>query len=226
MNCVVALDAAWGGMGYCVATEQGPVYSGHVTLSGFTWKLAALDRWLEDVLAPMAIEAELLRGPGDPKARLVIEQPPLVYAGKDRGFGKKRADGEPAQRGMAGNQSAICFGMGRLAGAIELWWYRRGLGYPWLVPPGAWRTWAKVGGKGRNDRKRRAVEKVVLLGWGEHLRPHRWKDDGGGPRGDVAEAILLGVGAAQHAKEAPEGPAVAIIDPRSKPKRSPRKKKP
>jgi hypothetical protein len=203
MRITVGLDAAWGGLGWSLATDQGPLAVGHVKLNGSTWRWQALSAYLDEVIAPTISDGELMLGADDPAVRLVIEEPPMVYSGAARA--KKTAPGE--KLGMAGNQAAVGYGLGRLAGALELWSFRRGgLAYPWLVDPRTWRAWWRVGGKGRAERKQAAVGIVRASGWARHLEPHKWTGDDGGAQGDVAEAMLLAVGAARRHAEAPAGP--------------------
>ena len=211
MNVVLAADAAWGGMGLALVTEQGPTDTAHVRLSGATWRWPALGRWLDGDVARIVADGELLRGAADPPLRLVVEKPPAVYSGVERWNASRQGHLPSAPAGKAGNQSATCYGLGRLAGALEWWWIREhpDLGYPWLVEPREWRTWMKVGGTGRVARKRAAVQLCRLAGWGRFLDPFPWDDapeHAGGAMGDVAEAVLLGVGAARNATLAPPGP--------------------
>jgi hypothetical protein len=219
MRVTLAFDAAWGGTGWCLATEQGPVAVGHVKLSGRAWRWPALLAWLDAVIAPELVDGELLRGDADPPIRLVIEEPPAVYSGAERWAKAKQGHLPGAKPPPAGNQAATCFGLGRLAGALELWWVKEHpeKGYPWLVEPREWRTWMKVGGTGRIARKRAAVDTVKLSGWGHHLVPFPWDPDpdkAGGALGDVAEAILLAVGASRNASLAPVGPSLPARPPK------------
>ena len=201
MTLILGNDLAWGGWGWCLATEAGPLSTGHVALGGRDWRWPAVLHHLDTVIASELTDAGLQRGRDDPPPRVVIEEPPMVYSGADRRGGK-------GQR--AGNQAATGYGLGQLAGAVQLWsCMRPGLAYPWLVEPSAWRGWMGIGGKGRQERKERARAAVRLWGWGRHLEPFPWDprpDAGGGAQGDVAEAILLAVGAARNAHLAPKGP--------------------
>lgn len=204
MNVVLGMDAAWGGLGWCLATEQRPVAAGHVVLRGAAWRWPALLRWLDTTIRPEITDGELLRGPGDPPLRLVLEEPPVVYSGASRG-----PAGKPA-----GNQTATAYGLGRLAGALEFWWAANPeLAYPWLVDPGRWRKWWRLGGRGRVERKQAAVDMVETLRWGAYLGYHKWSSASGGARADVAEAILIAVGAARNASEAPAGPMEILTNP-------------
>lgn len=239
MNVVLGMDAAWGGLGWCLATEQGPVSAGHVVLRGAAYRWPALLRWLDTTIRPEITDGELLRGPADAPLRLVIEEPPVVYSGASRGprapaggdLLDRMADAAQQARGearAAGNQSATCYGLGRLAGALEFWWAANpALAYPWLVDPAHWRKWWKLGGRGRVERKQAAVDLVTTLRWGRLLGDHKWNSASGGPRADVAEAILLAVGAARNASEAPAGPMSILTNPPPvRQQRAPRPKKP
>lgn len=201
MNPVIGIDAAWGGMGWCLATEQGPVAVGHVKLGDRKRRYRALHTYLLDAIEPQ-IRAGFALGN---TVELVLEEPPTVYRGASRGDGQ------------AGNQAATGFGMGRLVGAIEFWWSTAAvLGYPVTVTPTTWRRWWKLGGRGREERKQRAVEVVTANGWGDRLTPYPWRPKTGGPRGDVAESILIAVGAARR----PDGEVFAAPKTSSTRKRS------
>lgn len=80
-------------------------------------------------------------------------------------------------------------GISLCVGAIALWATR--FGEPWLVEPHEWRRWWGLGGVAREKGKAQAQALVAGKGWGQH-----------GP--DVAEAILIGVGAAQNFRIAPK----------------------
>lgn len=197
MAVVLANDAAWGGWGWALCRESGPVAVGHLRLEDAAWRwdrlageLARLDLELGEAAAILA--------PGDPLPRVVVERPPAVYAGR-------------------GNQAAVGLGLGQLGGAILLWGTRPGrLGYPWELTPDEWRAWWLARGarrpSGRGAWKAWAVRLVEAMGWGGRLDPWPWTGDDGGARADVAEAILLGVGAARRLHLAPVGP-----DPRRSP---------
>jgi hypothetical protein len=74
-------------------------------------------------------------------------------------------------------------GIALCAGAVAGWGAR--WGEPWLLEPHEWRRWWGLGGVARAEGKRRAVALVAAEGWGQH-------------GDDVAEAVLLGVGAARN----------------------------
>lgn len=204
MNLILGMDAAWGGLGWCLASERGPLSAGHIDLSGREWRWPALAAFLDSTISQELGDAELLRPLGSPPVRLVVEQPPVVYSGASRSR-------RPGSGKTAGNQSVVCYGLGTLAGALCMWWTcQGGLGYPWLVKPDVWRGWMAIGGKGRAERKELAMESCQLRGWGGLLLPHHYDPKKeGGPRADVAEAILLSVGAARNIADAPAGPRVS-----------------
>lgn len=198
MPIVISFDASWGGLGWALCTANKPVASGHAKLGGRAWRMAALREvlaQLEHQVADLAAHS----APGDPQPRVVIERAPQVYS--------------------RGNQAATGFGLGEIAGAIELWGCRPTWEYPWLIPPDVWRRywWAKP------PRRRARLKRQALLEvqrdprMAPHIADLAWDgsepQDYEGPAGDVAEAILLGVGAARRiaspltADEAPKGPA-------------------
>ncbi len=192
-------DLAWGGWASCLAVAERPLSVQHVALGGLAWRWPGVLRHLEGPIAAELRDAETMRRETDPRIRMVIEEPPAVYSGASRG---------PRH---AGNQAKTGYGLGRLAGAVELWSEARGdLAYPWLVEPSEWRKWWRLGGKGRYERKLAARDLVRLMRWGHLLDPFEWPADpeeAGGAQGDVAEAILLAVGAARNPAGAPKGPA-------------------
>lgn len=197
-SVTLAHDSSWSGWGWCLATDRGPVAAGHVPrLGDRAWRWAGLVDELERLDQELT-EAQALLGPADPLPRVVVERAPPVYRGR-------------------GNQAATGQGIGQLGGAILLWGTRPGrLAYPWELEPGDWRPWwldrRARRPKGREAWKRWACDTVKVLGWGHHLAPWPWSGDDGGPRADVAEAILLGVGAARNHRQGPKGP-----DPRRSP---------
>ena len=206
MILTLGCDLAWGGFGWCAGSEVGPLAVGHVAPSGREWRWIALRDYLDGPFAAAVVDLQTRRGKVDPAPRIVVEEPPSVYSGASRG-GK---GGRPI-----GNQAKTGYGLGLIAGAVHLWSVQRGdeLGYPWLVEPMEWRGWWSIGGKGRLEKKQRAVKLVRLMGWGALLDPYPWDPDpeaAGGAQGDVAEAICLQVGSARHIAGAPAGPARAV----------------
>jgi len=204
VNLVHGNDLAWGGWGWCLATEQGPLSTGHVKLGGLAWRWPGVARYLDGPISHELAEAEMMRRAHDSRVRIVIEEPPACYSGASRGGAK---GGKP----KAGNQAKTGYGLGTLAGAVALWSAQRPeLAYPWFVEPTPWRAWWSLGGNGRLQRKIAARDLVRALGWGRFLDPFPWDpapEAAGGAQGDVADAILLSVGAARHADLAPRGPA-------------------
>lgn len=188
MPVVLANDASWSGWGWALADERGPIEVGHLKLSSRAWPAAALqDELCRGRVAHVLADAQLCRAPGDALVRVVVERPPPRYAG-----------------GSQGRAAAISL----IVGALMYWGTRPDqLAYPWLLEPRTWRTWWNIGtGRGwdRLTQKKAAIRQVEVGGWGRHLKGLDGVD---GPLGDVAESILLGVGAARRPMEAPRGPA-------------------
>lgn len=197
MTVVLAIDPGWGGTGWCLAAPSGPFTVGHVVLpgKGSRTRYSRLVKWLDELAA--------LAGPiaADVRVRVVLEEAPEVYGGR-------------------GNQSATGYGMGTLAGAVLLWATRLALqepesyDWPWPVPVRDWRSWWNIMGS-RDVSKRAALQTVSTHRWGAFLQPwepsrtetsHAAIDRMHARRGDVAEAMLLGVGAAMRPELAPKGP--------------------
>ncbi len=193
-----ASDLSWKGWGWCSCSPQGPIATGHVSLGGRAWRWPAVLEYLDGPIACAIADLEMMRGPDDPRVRMVIEEPPMLAVGG-------------MQRGRKSNQVSAAYGLGTLSGAVQLWsTWRPSLAYPWLISPMEWRKWAGVKGKGRNERKANAVKLCRLHGWARFVDPFPWDPDpeaAGGAQGDVAEAILMGVGAARNPGGAPKGPA-------------------
>lgn len=195
---ILANDASWTGWGWALCSTSGPLAVGHVAgLGGADWRWDRLAAELGRLELEL-VEAAASSGPDEPPPRVVVERAPAVYAGR-------------------GNQAATGLGLGQISGAILLWGTRPGrLAYPWELTPDEWRSWWLARGarrpSGRAAWKAWAVRLVELMGWSDRLAPWAWTGEDGGARADVAEAILMGVGAARHATLAPRGP-----DPRRNP---------
>lgn len=212
---VLAFDASWTGTGWCLADQHGPLRCGHLALGPArrrtskshpwrrTYREAKLREWLAGPMAHVLADAMLDRQPQDPLVRVAVEVPPVAFKG---------------------GQATAYVAVGRLVGALELWGTRSSLGVPWVQEPGDWRAWWGIAPTGRRrDGETLKAEAIhqVRARWGrEWLEPYdegpRYRRKGApagcysrkaGPRGDVAEAILLGVGSAQHHDEAPAYPA-------------------
>lgn len=183
MPVVLSFDAGWGGLGWALCTANKPVASGHAVPGRKAWRMAAI----RDLLGELEIRVADLQahaGRADPRPRVVIEKAPPVYAGR-------------------GNQAATAWGMGELCGAIELWACRPTWEYPWLVTPDVWRRWWwSKPPRGRTKLKRAAIMQVQNSPWRAHLDGHAWDgrepNDYEGAAGDVAEGILIGMGAARR----------------------------
>lgn len=179
MPIVLANDASWEGWGIALCTENGPLVVRHAAHVGRTaWRYDTLRTTLEGLEGLVE---------GD-RPRIVVETAQAVY--------------------RRGNQAATAQGLGQLSGALLLWGTRPGvLPYPWGVTPETWRAWWTPTRAAKRARwKAWAVRTVQALGWGSHLDPYPWEGEDGGACADVAEAILLGVGAARHDGDAPAGP--------------------
>jgi hypothetical protein len=181
---ILALDAAWSGCGWALVDDRTVIDVGHVALGGRTWRWAALRDWLEADYEPLLQELALRGG------RVVVEEPPPVYSGAKR----------------KGNQAATGYGIGTLTGPLLLHACRDDLDYPWTVTPDVWRAWWNLKGKGRTEKKRVAIAMCRQLGHGLLLVPFPEIGEDLAPRSDVAEAILIGLGACRHLNEAPKGP--------------------
>ena len=199
MNALtVSFDAAWGGTGWAICTEELPIWAGHIKPG--RWREASLLahlQQLDQLIVTEQIALELA-------PRVVIERLPWNYR-------------------RPGSQVRTVYGISGVAHVIFGWGCRRGWEYPWLIPPrddrgkpkhGAkprppqpgWREWWGIRGK-RPIAKARAIALVRTLGYGhllDGLKPINAKGDG--PQGDVAEAILIGLGAARNTSQAPRGP--------------------
>lgn len=198
----IGIDAAWGGMGLCLATESGPIEMQHVVLGRRKYRFQALTEWCDAHIERMMLHVELNREIDDPPCVFAIEEPPMVYSSKNRGGGK-------------GNQAQVCYSLGMLSGALAMYWIRARLRAelplttePWLVNPAEWRAWWRIRGRGRAELKAAAIRAVQQHGWSRHIQGLDYDPEDGGPAGDAAEGILLAVGAARNAAKAPPWGAV------------------
>lgn len=209
---VLGHDLAWGGWGWCLADSTGPIECGHLVLGRRRWRWEALLHELE--ILDARISSRIQERP----IRVVIEEPPIRTSSK--GKGRKTNDAQAVA------------GQARLIGAVMLWGTRPGVWLsPWEVPvrqqrdrsrqpvgPPGWRDWWAIPTlRSREAYKLAALLQVDRAGWGAWLEDYGWgeharRDVGEGervamgPAGDVAEAILLAVGAARHEADAPAGP--------------------
>jgi len=167
-------DGSWNGHGWALCTADGPFFVGWSRHSHENSdRFFHLDRFL---LGPYAEAVEMAREAGAPAAPLVALERP--HKGKHR-------------------SAAVPYSLGQLTGALALDAHRRGLPAVELTPD-EWRKWWRIGGRGRKAKKTYAVDLVELMNWGSFLDPYQ---DGKGPEGkigDVAEAILIGTGAARR----------------------------
>lgn len=201
MTLVVGHDAAWGGWGACIAVGETPIAVRHVALSGRRWRwdalaaeLVALRQWVEQ--HQLAADAD--------QVLTVVEHSPTHYS--------------RATRGRATNEAVVNWALGSLAGPIltnaAAWGWRS----PWDLDVKTWRSWWGIAGGGsRTATKGAAINMVVSLGWQQHLVEYGWQRGclssptsaakiAEGPCGDVAEAILIALGASMRLNLAPAGP--------------------
>ena len=191
-----AFDSSWKSTGFALCDRTGPLLCRHLHLDS-SWRWATLAprlRALDLEILPVLLEV-------DDEPRVVIERAPSIYSGR-------------------GNQADTGWGMGALVGPIAVHFAREGWGYPWMIPPSdkarkskktgattiiavGWRGWWGITGS-RAKAKAHALA-LVRHHWRHVLRPE-WGTDPEGPCGDVAEAILMGVGACRHPQFAPVGP--------------------
>ena len=201
--CTIGIDGAWGGLGWAVGTESGPVYAGHFTAGSKTWRQVALRSGLEEIEHAVA-DVETLLGEHDLGPRVVVERPPWQYS-------------------RSGSQVKTAYGLGTVVGGVLFWGTREGWAYPWEVPPSTtttpggrevvgWRSHWRITIKGRDPKKIAAVRLVQANGWGRFFGAldTTWPGkDKPWPAGDLAEAILIQVFGARRADLAPRGPRVA-----------------
>jgi len=123
-----------------------------------------------------------------------------------------RADGhqviigieKPPMTAYRGNQTQICYGMGQIGGALGLWTQSLRtdgliLPEPAFVPLADWRKYWSVVGKDKAALKLAAINVCTML-WGKALlEPYLYRAKDGGPRGDVADAMLQGAYLASNA---------------------------
>lgn len=181
---VIGLDGAWGGTGWAVCTEEGPWEWGWALPEG-AWKWTRLESMIRELSrlasgVQIATDAEAIR--------IVVERTPLHHGGVG-GKGDPRIVVRAISELVGGSARGI-----------------PGFAYPWILEPKEWRAWWGLRGA-RHVLKYHAIQTVGAL----------WPDVRAGldaledqdRAGDVAEAILIGVGAARHASGAPAGPARA-----------------
>lgn len=189
MTLILGNDAGWAGWGWCLGNEIGPITVGHHALGGRAWRWSSILGALGEL--DQALEAAAHRPDARGQVRVAVEVAPAVYRGR-------------------GNQASIGQGMGQIQGAILHWGTRPGVMlYPWEIGVAEWRAWWGIRAcGGRSAYKLAAIRTVIQLGWRARLEPFAdpGPDQDFGPRGDVAEAILMTVGAARHPNAAPVGP--------------------
>lgn len=182
---VLGHDAAWSGWAWCLASSEGPLSVGWEA-PGTMWRWDTLAARLD--LLVERVERMRLVVRGRP-IRVVVEQAPAVY--------------------QRGNQAAIGYGLGTIAGGILLDAAQRRRAdpaawlYPWPVEVGEWRAWWNLRARGRDEYKRAAVDSIRAMKWGDFLAAYEERSE---RVADVAEAILIAVGAAMRPELAPRGP--------------------
>jgi len=192
---MIGIDPSWSGLGWCICNEAGPIVVGHAKNLSSSWKWDKLRVALADL--DDEISAVIASGDYD-KPRVVIETAPPVYSRRK-------------------NQAVIGQALGQINGSIALWATRPGVWeYPWTLTPKEWRAWWGIrGGRGQTRkvlknhaiRTARMLDKSVSLRNDLMLSKWQYSGDDGGALGDVAEAMLIGVGAARRFKLAPKGPS-------------------
>lgn len=209
MNLTVGFDASWGGTGWCIATQDGPKEAGFIRTQG-DYRMLKMVEFLHQLDLKIA-GYQVQLSPASPPPVCVIERLPWAYS-------------------RMGSQVRTVYGISGCAHVIAGHYARPDWGYPWLIPPRGdkkkptkknpippptepgWRQWWGITGKGRHAKKRSAIRTVRRLHWGYLLDalPLKGGQDvdvnGDGPRGDVAEGILIAVGAAKHRAQAPKMP--------------------
>ena len=188
---VIAHDAAWGGWGLAICRASGPIATGHVVLGRRVrrWQALAAECHAEGGLLVDAISrARREAAEGEPIRAFVEAAARVAPRGTD---GRKIA---------AGSRTAS--GLGEITGPILVASALHLDVEPWSHDAGVWRSWWGIAGGDRAAKKAKAVALVRSLGWGAHLDPWPATGRDGGKRADVAEAILMGVGAAKWPERA------------------------
>lgn len=184
---VLSFDAAWGGSGWAISDTSGPIVFGSAVPDG-DWRW---DRARRLVLELRQVAQELAAEAGASELRLVVERAPLRYSWKGRAEGDRRGS----------DPTSVVRGLSELVGAVAVQGVWPGWAYPWDLEPEAWRSWWSLRGK-REAVKAYAIRNVEIL-W-PWTRPGL--AEAGELAGDVAEAILIGAGAAKRFNEGPKGP--------------------
>lgn len=230
---VIAIDAGWTGTGWAICTSAGPIRSGRKVLpsaesEGEATRARAVKRWLAELeLDVLQLRSDLEIAKGAPTTiRTVIERIPWVYDrgnqaaigwGQGRLFGlveswgtrddwlpvwplppldeapdpprkTKKADDRPT---WPPSPEQVKAAIKRAAPQEPIWH--------------GWRPWWGLRGN-RAVAKAGAIRLVRQLGWGAHLEGLAITPADAPPAGDVAEAILIGVGAARNPQFAPNLP--------------------
>lgn len=188
---VLSADASWKTTGWAISDAKGPIVFGDARLSG-DWRYAKAQVLVRELRAE-AVDLAIGR---DATPIAVIERAGTHYSWQDA----KRQAGD--KRGA--DPTVVVRGLSECVGAIALGTVWPGWGYPWLIEPNDWRAWWNL--RGRREGLKRAALALVGAHWPAIHRVLVRRGD----EGDVAEAILLGVGAARRESEAPTGPKRTI----------------
>lgn len=199
----LGMDAAWGGLGVCLADRGQPLRTWHTVLPA-SLGAARTDR-LREFLDDIRDDVRSYLQDGA-VVRTVVERIPDVYGGR-------------------GNQAAVGYGLGRMAGAIEMWAAVVALGdsrwhpAPWMVGTVddehgvGWRPWWMPAGHSRRKVTREAwkawsLRMVESQGWWAFMAPAQRTGAKATEHAqeDMAEAILIACGASTRLHLAPAMP--------------------
>lgn len=178
-------DAARGGWAWVVADHNGPTLAHWVAVGHLAQPWTALERYIREVYLP-ALKGAAEAGP----VHVVVEVPGVYEGGQQAGKSQAQRTG---------------FGMGLAVGPVLL--ASASVGEPSTVTPDEWRKEWGIRGK-REACKAAAVATVRLMaprlvvsvaGWqgGLKLEPTPFRELTVDQQGDVAEAVLIAVGAAR-----------------------------
>ena len=178
---MLGMDAACGLTGWTIATAYGPLVIGHASPTG-TWRWDRARRFADEVCARTEEHAARL----GVAPRLVVERAPEHY----RQFKQRR------------NDRVTVRALSELIGAVMLRCTAPGWAYPWSVEPDEWRPWWGLQNARRDNAKSFAVQ-LAAARFSVFATVLRDAEE----REDIAESMLIAVGAAKHADKAPKGPA-------------------
>lgn len=228
----VSFDASWSGTGWAICTSEGPVRSGRKRLPGAesegqATRARAVQAWLQELEVEVReVVQELQASTGKvSRVRVVIERIPWVYGDRGNqaaiGFGQGRLVGMLEWWGTRNGWASVWL-LPSLDEAPDPPRKRKTADVRPTWPPTpadvleqlrrqsrptepiwhGWRPWWGIRGA-RARAKATAIRLVRANGWGAHLEGLAETPADSPPAGDVAEAILMGVGAARHPGYAP-----------------------